>query len=165
VANNYYSADLVASRRLTPSAASTAAIDNPLARLLAEQAGSQHTLPQRRSQFDIDAPANWHPHLVAAPARLQALLDAGWMCPLPASAALVHRLDCAGVCVARRKQPLWQYWSPDGLRVGSSPRSGHAGGGRIEGDSVAVGFYLARLGTALLRHVAEFADRGLWTAA
>jgi len=170
VANNYYSADLVA---FSPVDAlrriDLPAIDNPLARLLAEQAGlTTHTLPRSvASQFDIDAPAELAILTLVggAGSRLQALLD-GWRLDV----SLYRRMlplfivSTAQVLVAGRSSSrVWQYLERETacrVRFFAEER-GMQAEGRIEGGQARslVGFYLAAVGVQrFFATVAELAD-------
>ena len=179
VANNYYSADLVA---FSPADAlrriDLPAIDNPLARLLAEQAGlAVHMLPRSvASQFDIDSPAELAILTLVGGAgpRLQALLD-DWrldVSALSAHPALVHRLHRPGAGGRPQQQPrLAVPGAGDGLPRALLRRgAGHAGGrahrgwARPEasasgGGASLVGFYLAAVGVRrFFATLAELAD-------
>jgi hypothetical protein len=170
VANNYYSADLVA---FSPVDAlrrvDLPAIDNPLARLLAEQAGlATHTLPRSvATQFDIDAPAELAILTLVGGAgpRLQALLD-GWRLDV----SLYRRVlplfivSTAQVLVAGRSSSrVWQYLERQTacrVRFFAEER-GMQAEGRIEGGQARslVGFYLAEVGVQrFFATVAELAD-------
>jgi hypothetical protein len=170
VANNYYSADLVA---FSPVDAlrrvDLPAIDNPLARLLAEQAGlATHTLPRSvATQFDIDAPAELAILTLVGGAgpRLQALLD-GWRLDV----SLYRRVlplfivSTAQVLVAGRSSSrVWQYLERQTacrVRFFAEER-GMQAEGRIEGGQARslVGFYLAEVGVRrFFATVAELAD-------
>jgi hypothetical protein len=170
VANNYYSADLVA---FAPADAlgriDLPAIDNPLARLLAEEAGlTTHLLPRSvASQFDIDCPAELAILTLVGGAgpRLQALLDE-WRL----DASLYRRVlplftdATAQVLVAgRTSSRVWQYLEGETacrVRFFSEERGMQAdsrvGGG--EARSL-VGFYLAAVGAQrFFATLAELAD-------
>ena len=177
VANNYYSADLVA---FSPANAlrriDLPAIDNPLARLLAEQAGlTAQVLPRSvASQFDIDSPAELAIlTLVGGPTgsdsakrsagpRLQALLD-DWsldarLWPMPDRQVSLYRrivplftTPTAHVLVAgRTSSAVWQYLErKTACRVRFfSEERGMQADGRIGGGEARslVGFYLATVG-------------------
>jgi len=170
VSNNYYSADLVgfspveALRRID-----LPAIDNPLARLLAEQAGlTTHTLPRSvATQFDIDAPAELAILTLVGGAgpRLQTLLD-GWRLDV----SLYRRIlplfivSTAQVLVAGRSSSrVWRYLERETacrVRFFAEER-GMQAEGRIEGGEARslVGFYLAAVGTQrFFATMAELAD-------
>jgi hypothetical protein len=170
VANNYYSADLVA---FSPADAlrriDLPAIDNPLARLLAEQAGlATHTLVRSvASQFDIDSPADLAVLTLVGGAgpRLQALLD-GWRLDV----SLYRRIlplfvvSTAQVLVAGRSNSrVWQYLerrTACRVRFFAEERGVQAEG-RIEGGPARslVGFYLAAVGMErFFATLAELAD-------
>ncbi len=170
VANNYYSADLVA---FSPAAAlariELPAIDNPLARLLAEQAGlAVRTLPRGiASQFDIDSPADLAILTLVGGAgpRLQALLD-GWRLDV----SLYRRIlplfivSTAQVLVAGRSSSrVWQYLEREtACRVRFlAEERGMQAEGRVEGGQARslVGFYLAAVGVErFFATLAELAD-------
>jgi len=170
VANNYYSADLVA---FSPAAAlrriDLPAIDNPLARLLAEQAGlTAHTLQRSvASQFDIDSPADLAILSLVGGAgpRLQVLLD-DWRLDV----SLYRRVlplfvvSTAQVLVAGRSSSrVWQYLERETacrVRFFAEER-GMQAEGRIEGGQARslVGFYLAAVGVQrFFATLAELAD-------
>jgi hypothetical protein len=170
VANNYYSADLVA---FSPVDAlrriDLPAIDNPLARLLAEQAGlTTHTLPRSvASQFDIDAPAELAILTLVGGAgpRLQALLD-GWRLDVSLYRRIqpLFLVSTAQVLVAGRSSSrVWQYLERETacrVRFFAEER-GMQAEGRIEGGQARslVGFYLAAVGVQrFFATVAELAD-------
>jgi hypothetical protein len=180
VANNYYSADLVA---FSPADAlrriDLPAIDNPLARLLAEQAGlTAHMLPRSvASQFDIDSPAELAILTLVGGAgpRLQALLD-GWALDVNLYRRIVPLLtvSTAQVLVAgRTNSSVWQYLERETacrVRFFSEER-GMQADGRIEGGRrpeadpppaearSLVGFYLAAVGVErFFATLAELAD-------
>lgn len=180
VANNYYSADLVA---FSPADAlrriDLPIIDNPLALLLAEQAGlAVHMLPRSvASQFDIDSPAELAILTLVGGAgpRLQALLD-DWRLDV----SLYRRIlplfvsRTAQVLVAGRSSSrVWQYLEGETacrVRFFAEERGmqadGRIGGGyrpeadppRAEARSL-VGFYLAAVGVQrFFATLAELAD-------
>jgi hypothetical protein len=170
VANNYYSADLVA---FSPVDAlrriDLPAIDNPLARLLAEQAGlTTHTLPRSvASQFDIDAPAELAILTLVGGAgpRLQALLD-GWRLDVSLYRRIqpLFLVSTAQVLVAGRSSSrVWQYLERETacrVRFFAEER-GMQAEGRIEGGQARslVGFYLAAVGVQrFFATLAELAD-------
>jgi 2-phospho-L-lactate guanylyltransferase (CobY/MobA/RfbA family) len=170
VANNYYSADLVA---FSPAAAlrriDLPAIDNPLARLLAEQAGlTAHTLQRSiASQFDIDSPADLAVLTLVGGAgpRLQALLD-DWRLDVSLyRRVLPHFLvSTAQVLVAGRSSSrVWQYLERETacrVRFFAEER-GMQAEGRIERGQARslVGFYLAAVGVQrFFATLAELAD-------
>ena len=180
VANNYYSADLVA---FWPADAlrriDLPAIDNPLARLLAEQAGLAVCMLPRSvaSQFDIDSPAELGILTLVGGAgpRLQALLD-DWRLDV----SLYRRIlplfvSCtAQVLVAGRSSSrVWQYLEQRTacrVRFFAEERGmqadGRIGGGhQPEADPPLadvrslVGFYLAVVGVQrFFATLAELAD-------
>ena len=170
VTNNYYSADLVA---FSPADAlrriELPAIDNPLARLLAEQAGlTTHTLSRSvASQFDIDSPADLAVLTLVGGAgpRLQALLD-GWGLDV----SLYRRIlplfvvSTAQVLVAGRSNSrVWQYLERETVcRVRFlAEERGMQAEGRVEGGQARsmVGFYLAAVGVQrFFETLAELAD-------
>jgi len=178
VTNNYYSADLVA---FSPADAlrriDLPAIDNPLARLLAEQAGlTAHVLPRSvASQFDIDSPAELVILTLVGGAgpRLQALLD-GWALDVSLYRRILPLLTAstAQVLVAgRTSSSVWQYleretacrvrffaeergMQADG-RIGGRPETGPP---PAEARSL-LGFYLAAVGVQrFFATLAELAD-------
>jgi hypothetical protein len=170
VANNYYSADLVA---FSPTAAlrriDLPAIDNPLARLLAEQAGlTAHTLQRSvASQFDIDSPAELAVLSLVGGAgpRLQVLLD-DWRLDVSIYRRVLPLfvVSTAQVLVAGRSSSrVWQYLERETacrVRFFAEER-GMQAEGRIEGGQARslVGFYLAAVGVQrFFATLAELAD-------
>jgi len=170
VANNYYSADLVA---FSPAAAlrriDLPAIDNPLARLLAEQAGlTAHTLQRSvASQFDIDSPADLAVLTLVGGAgpRLQALLD-DWRLDVSVYRRVLPLfvVSTAQVLVAGRSSSrVWQYLERETacrVRFFAEER-GMQAEGRIESGQARslVGFYLAAVGVQrFFTTLAELAD-------
>jgi len=170
VANNYYSADLVA---FSPAAAlrriDLPAIDNPLARLLAEQAGLvTHTLQRSIvSQFDIDSPADLVVLTLVGGAgpRLQALLD-DWRLDVSSYRRVLPLfvVSTAQVLVAGRSSSrVWQYLERQTacrVRFFAEER-GMQAEGRIESGQARslVGFYLATVGVErFFTTLAELAD-------
>jgi len=170
VANNYYSADLVA---FSPVDAlrliDLPPIDNPLARLLAERAKlTTHTLPRSvATQFDIDAPAELAILTLVGGAgpRLQTLLDR-WQLDV----SLYRRVlplfivSTAQVLVAGRSSSrVWQYLERETVcrvRFFAEER-GMQAEGRIDGGQARslVGFYLAAVGVErFFATMAELAD-------
>ncbi len=176
VANNFYSADLVAFspgdalRRIDPPP-----IDNPLARLLAEQAGlGAHMLPRTAAtQFDIDSPADLAILAVVGGVgpRLQALLDARQASGLlDRQVALYRRIvpllvaRTAQVLVAgRTSSDVWQYLERETacrVRFFAEER-GMQADGRVGGEEARslLGFYLEAVGVRrLFATLAELAD-------
>ena len=177
VANNYYSADLVA---FSPANAlrriDLPAIDNPLARLLAEQAGlTAQILPRSvASQFDIDSPAELAIlTLVGGPTgsdsakrsagpRLQALLD-DWQLDVSLYRRIVplFTTPTAHVLVAgRTSSAVWQYLErKTACRVRFfSEERGMQAAPPAEARSL-VGFYLVAVGVQrFFATLAELAD-------
>ena len=170
VANNYYSADLVA---FSPTAAlrriDLPVIDNPLARLLAEQAGlTAHTLQRSvASQFDIDSPAELAVLSLVGGAgpRLQVLLD-DWRLDVSIYRRVLPLfvVSTAQVLVAGRSSSrVWQYLERETacrVRFFAEER-GMQAEGRIEGGQARslVGFYLAAVGVQrFFATLAELAD-------
>jgi len=170
VANNYYSADLVA---FSPADAlrriDLPTIDNPLARLLAEQAGlTTYTLPRSvASQFDIDSPGELAILTLVGGAgpRLQALLD-GWRLDvsiyrriLPLFVVSTAQVLAAGRISSR----VWQYLERETacrVRFFAEER-GMQAEGRIGGGQARslVGYYLAAVGVQrFFATLAELAD-------
>jgi len=157
IANNYYSADLVA---FSPADSlrriDLPAIDNPLARLLAEQAGlTVHMLPRGvASQFDIDSPAELAVLTLVGGAgpRLQALLD-DWALDVSLYRRILplFTVSTAQVLVAgRTSSSVWQYLERETacrVRFFAEER-GMQADGRIGGGEARslVGFYLAAVG-------------------
>lgn len=180
VANNYYSADLVA---FSPADAlrriDLPVIDNPLALLLAEQAGlTAHTLSRSAaSRFDIDTPAELAILTLVGGAgpRLQALLDS-WRLDvslyrrvLPLFVARTAQVLVAG----RSSSHVWQYLERETacrVRFFAEERGmqadGRIGGGHRPGAAPhpaearsLVGFYLAAVGVQrFFATLAELAD-------
>jgi len=180
VANNYYSADLVA---FSPADAlgriDLPAIDNPLARLLAEQGGlAAQTLPRSvASQFDIDSPAELAILTLVGGAgpRLQALLE-GWRLDVSLYRRVVplFTVSSAQVLVAgRTSSSVWQYLEQEtacrvrffseerGMQADGRIKGGHQPGAdasAAEARSL-VGFYLAAVGVQrFFATLAELAD-------
>ena len=170
VANNYYSADLVA---FSPANALRSidlpAIDNPLARLLAEEASlTAHLLPRSvASQFDIDGPAELAILTLVGGAgpRLQALLDE-WRLDVSLYRRILplFTISTAQVLVAgRTSSRVWQYLEGETacrVRFFSEER-GMQAEGRIGGGEARslVGFYLAAVGVQrFFATLAELAD-------
>jgi hypothetical protein len=170
VANNYYSADLVA---FSPGDAlrriDLPIVDNPLALLLAEQAGlAVHMLPRSvASQFDIDSPGELAILTLVGGAgpRLQALLD-GWRLDvslyrriLPLLAARTAQVLVAG----RSSSHVWQYLERETacrVRFFAEER-GMQADGRIGGGEARslVGFHLEAVGVErFFATLAELAD-------
>jgi hypothetical protein len=170
VANNYYSADLVA---FSPADAlrriDLPIIDNPLAVLLAEQAGlAVHMLPRSAaSQFDIDTPAELAILALVGGAgpRLQALLD-GWRLDvslyrriLPLFIARTAQVLVAG----RSNSNVWQYLEQKTacrVRFFAEERGMQADGWVRGGEARSLlGFYLAAVGVQrFFATLAELAD-------
>jgi hypothetical protein len=176
ITNNLYSADLVA---FSPSDAirrvELPPIDNPLARLLAEQAGlAVHLLPRTAaSQFDIDSPAELAVLAVVGGVgpRLQALLD-GWLAEsrlLDRQVSLYRRVlplfvsRTAQVLVGGRvSSNVWQYLERETacrVRFFAEER-GMQAEGRIDGEARSLlGFYLEAVGVQrFFASLAELAD-------
>ena len=170
ITNNFYSADLVAFspgealKRITlPDS------DNPLARLLAEQAGlSPRPLPRSvASQFDIDSPSDLAILTLVGGAgpRLQRLLDCWRLDVAPYRRALAYFTDpTAQVLVAGRTgSQVWQYLERETacrVRFFAEER-GMQAEGRIESGQARslVGFYLATVGVQrFFATLAELAD-------
>jgi hypothetical protein len=170
VANNYYSADLVA---FSPADAlrriDLPLIDNPLAVLLAEQAGlAVHMLSRSiASQFDIDSPADLAilTFVGGVGPRLQALLDDRRL-----DVSLYRRIlpllvsSSAQVLVAgRSSSSVWQYLEQKTacrVRFFAEER-GMQADGRVGGGEARslVGFYLAAVGVQrFFATLAELAD-------
>jgi hypothetical protein len=172
VANNYYSADLVA---FSPADAlrriDLPLIDNPLAVLLAERAGlAVHMLPRSvASQFDIDSPADLAILTLVGGVgpRLQALLD-DWRLDVSLYRRILPLLvsRSAQVLVAgRSSSSVWQYLEQKTacrVRFFAEERGmqadGRVGIGGGEARSL-VGFYLAAVGVQrFFATLAELAD-------
>ncbi len=170
VANNYYSADLIA---FSPAEAlgriDLPAIDNPLARLLAEQSGlAVQMLPRSvASQFDIDTPAELAILTLVGGAgpRLRALLD-DWRLDVSLYRRIVPLFvsRTAQVLVAGRSSSrVWQYLEQKtACRVRFlAEERGMQADGRIGGGEARslVGFYLAAVGVQrFFATLAELAD-------
>jgi hypothetical protein len=172
VANNQYSADLVA---FSPADAlrriDLPVIDNPLALLLVEQAGlTLHTLPRSvASQFDIDTPAELAILRLTGGAgpRLQALLDdqrldvSLYRRILPLFVARTAQVLVAG----RTSSHVWQYLERETacrVRFFAEERGmqaeGRVGAGQAEARSL-VGFHLEAVGVGrFLAALAQLAD-------
>jgi hypothetical protein len=170
VANNYYSADLVA---FSPADAlrriDLPLIDNPLAVLLAEQAGlAVHMLPRSvASQFDIDSPSDLAILTLVGGAgrRLQVLLD-DWRLDVSLYRRILPLLvsRSAQVLVAgRSNSSVWQYLEQKTacrVRLLAEER-GMQADGRVGGGEARslVGFYLAAVGVQrFFATLAELAD-------
>ncbi|HJX61925.1 MAG TPA: hypothetical protein VJ578_05090 [Dehalococcoidia bacterium] len=170
VANSYYSADLVA---FSPADAlgriELPAIDNPLARLLVEQAGlAAQMLPRSvASQFDIDAPAELAILTLVGGVgpRLRALLD-DWRLDVSLYRRIVPLFvsHTAQLLVAGRSSSrIWQYLEQKtACRVRFlAEERGMQADGRIGGGEARslVGFYLAAVGVQrFFATLAELAD-------
>jgi hypothetical protein len=169
VANNYYSADLVA---FSPADAlgriDLPAIDNPLARLLAEAGLAVQMLPRSvASQFDIDTPAELAILTLVGGAgpRLQALLN-DWRLDVSLYRRIVPLFvsRTAQVLVAGRSSSrVWQYLEQKtACRVRFlAEERGMQADGRIGGGEARslVGFYLAAVGVQrFFATLAELAD-------
>jgi hypothetical protein len=170
ITNNLYSADLVA---FSPGEAlkkiKLPDSDNPLARLLAEQAGlSPRPLPRSvSSQFDIDSPSDLAILTLVGGAgpRLQRLLD-GWRLDVaPYRGVLAYFTEStAQVLVAGRVgSQVWQYLERETacrVRFFAEER-GMQAEGRLQGGQVRslLGFYLAEVGVErFFATLAELAD-------
>ena len=170
VANNYYSADLVA---FSPADAlgriDLPAIDNPLARLLAEQGGlTSHTLPRSvASQFDIDSPAELAILTLVGGAgpRLQDLLN-DWQLDVSLYRRILplFTVSAAQVLVAgRASSHVWKYLEQQTacrVRFFAEERGMQAEGRIVGGQARSlVGFYLAAVGVQrFFATLAELAD-------
>lgn len=170
VTNNLYSADLVA---FSPASAldriGLPASDNPLARLLHEQAGlAAQPLPRSvSSQFDIDSPADLRVLTLVGGAgpRLQRLLDS-WRLDvalyrrvLPLFCESTHQILVAG----RTGSQVWRYLERETacrVRFFAEERGMRAEGREESGQARSlVGFYLAKVGVErFLRTLADLAD-------
>ncbi len=157
ITNNLYSADLVA---FSPGEAlkkiKLPESDNPLARLLAEQAGlSARPLPRSvSSQFDIDSPSDLAILTLVGGAgpRLQGLLDCWRLDVAPYRGVLAYFTEStAQVLVAGRAgSQVWQYLERETacrVRFFAEER-GMQAEGRLQGRQARslLGFYLAEVG-------------------
>jgi hypothetical protein len=167
ITNNFYSADLVA---FSPGEAlkkiTLPDSDNPLARLLAEQAGlSPRPLPRSvSSQFDIDSPSDLAILTLVGGAgpRLQRLLDCWRLDVALYRRVLAYFTDpTAQVLVAGRTgSQVWQYLERETacrVRFFAEER-GMQAEGRLQGSQARslLGFYLAEVGVE--RFFATLAD-------
>jgi hypothetical protein len=170
ITNNLYSADLVA---FSPGEAigkiNLPDSDNPLARLLAEQAGlSPRPLPRSvSSQFDIDSPSDLAilTLMGGAGPRLQRLLD-DWRLDVACYRGVLGYFTdpTAQVLVAGRVgSQVWQYLERETacrVRFFAEERGmqaeGRLGGGQVRS---LLGFYLAEVGVErFFATLAELAD-------
>jgi hypothetical protein len=170
ITNNLYSADLVA---FSPGGAlgkiDLPDSDNPLARLLAEQAGlSPRPLPRSvSSQFDIDSPSDLAILTLVggADGRLQRLLD-GWQLDVAPYREVLGYFTAptAQVLVAGRVgSQVWQYLEREtACRVRFlAEERGMQADGRLQGGQARsfLGFFLAEVGVERFFAVlAELAD-------
>jgi len=170
ITNNFYSADLVAFspgsalRKIEPPAG-----DNPLARLLAEQAGlAARPLPRAvSSQFDIDSPSDLAILTLVGGAgpRLQGLLDAWRLDVGPYRRVLPCFTDSTAQILVggRTGSQVWQYLERDTacrVRFFAEER-GMQAEGRLEGRQgrSLLGFYLAEVGAKrFFAALSELAD-------
>lgn len=170
VTNNLYSADLVA---FSPGRAlgriTLPAGDNPLARLLVEQAGlAAQPLPRSvSSQFDIDSPADLVILTLVGGAgpRLQRLLDSWRLDVGPYRRVLPLFCDpTRQILVAGRTgSRVWRYLERDTacrVRFFAEERGMQAEGREESGQARSlVGFYLAEVGVdRFFRTLADLAD-------
>jgi 2-phospho-L-lactate guanylyltransferase (CobY/MobA/RfbA family) len=170
ITNNLYSADLVAFspgkalKKIKPPDS-----DNPLARLLAEQAGlSPRPLPRSvSSQFDIDSPSDLAILTLVGGAgpRLERLLDRWRLDVASYRRALAHFTDpTAQVLVAGRTgSQVWQYLEGETacrVRFFAEERGMQAEGRLQNGRARSLlGFYLAEVGVErFFATLAELAD-------
>jgi hypothetical protein len=170
ITNNLYSADLVA---FSPGEAlkkiKLPESDNPLARLLAEQAGlSARPLPRSvSSQFDIDSPSDLAILTLVGGAgpRLQGLLDCWRLDIAPYRRVLAYFTEStAQVLVAGRVgSQVWQYLERETacrVRFFAEER-GMQAEGRLQGGQARslLGFYLGEVGVErFFATLAELAD-------
>ncbi|UCH86020.1 MAG: hypothetical protein JSU97_05605 [Dehalococcoidia bacterium] len=170
ITNNLYSADLVA---FSPGEAvkkiKLPESDNPLARLLAEQAGlSARPLPRSvSSQFDIDSPSDLAILTLVGGAgpRLQGLLDCWRLDVAPYRGVLAYFIESAAqVLVAGRVgSQVWQYLEKETacrVRFFAEER-GMQAEGRLQGGQARslLGFYLGEVGAErFFVTLAELAD-------
>jgi len=170
ITNNLYSADLVA---FSPGEALKKVrlpdSDNPLARLLVEQAGlSARPLPRSvSSQFDIDSPSDLAILTLVGGAgpRLQRLFECWRLDVAPYRATLAYFTDpTAQVLVAGRVgSQVWQYLERETacrVRFFAEER-GMQADGRLQGGQARslLGFYLAEVGVErFFATLAELAD-------
>jgi hypothetical protein len=170
ITNNFYSADLVA---FSPGEAlrkiNLPDSDNPLARLLAEQAGlSPRPLPRSvSSQFDIDSPSDLAILTLVGGAggRLQRLLD-GWRLDVAPYREVLGYFTAptAQVLVAGRVgSHVWQYLEREtACRVRFlAEERGMQADGRLQGGQARsfLGFFLAEVGVErFFATLAELAD-------
>jgi len=170
ITNNLYSADLVA---FSPGEAlkeiRLPESDNPLARLLAEQAGlSARPLPRSvSSQFDIDSPSDLAILTLVGGAgpRLQGLLDCWRLDAAPYRGVLAYFTEStAQVLVAGRTgSQVWQYLERETacrVRFFAEERGMQAEGRLQAGQARSLlGFYLAEVGAErFFVTLAELAD-------
>ena len=157
VTNNLYSADLVA---FSPGSAlaqvALPASDNPLARLLVEQAGlAAQPLPRSvSSQFDIDSPADLVVLTLVGGAgpRLQCLLDSWQLDVAPYRRVLPLFCDSTRqiLVAGRAGSQVWRYLERDTacrVRFFAEERGMQAEGREERGQARSlVGYYLAEVG-------------------
>jgi hypothetical protein len=170
IANNLYSADLVA---FSPASALERVVlpasDNPLARLLVEQAGlAAQPLPRSvSSQFDIDSPADLVVLTLVGGAgpRLQRLLDAWELNVAPYQRVLPLFCDSTRqiLVAGRTGSHVWRYLEQDTacrVRFFAEERGMQAEGREESGQARSlVGFYVAEVGVdRFLRTLADLAD-------